>query len=231
MSSNYYSYSDPRIVALKKIRASFAVAVLLTERLHELGINPFKTYLNTASDSVDEAVVSSNTLFDETLSWVEKEQLPNYVQGITGVFSRQYSFASKDRVESLDLLAFEQMVIDVVMVMAHAPSVNLFKRSVKSLDFEEVHEALKYRLPDVNIDGAYITAFSQVPGEHIILQSRSLAEDVYSYLQHDEIPFYHGEQIGVYSVAYSAQENHRHAQLTIGDISNAVIDILPEFLT
>ena len=45
-----YSYGDPRIVALKSIRASFAVEVLLVERLEKYGVNPFKAYLSILND-------------------------------------------------------------------------------------------------------------------------------------------------------------------------------------
>ncbi|WP_419711991.1 hypothetical protein [Pseudomonas sp. NFX224] len=230
MSKKSYSYTDPRILALKKIRPDFAVEVLLTERLKSLGISPFRTYLNTVADIIDEEVSDSITLFDETLAWVEKEEFPNYAQVQNGIFHRRFSFASKDRVEGLGLLEFERVVIDIVRILIHVPSVNLSKRSVKSLSFEDVHAALKYRVPEVNIDTVYVTAFIDESGERKVLWSRSLAEDLYVSLQHDEIPYYHGEQLGVYSVAYSSEDIHRHAQLTITDIGNLVIDIVPDFL-
>jgi hypothetical protein len=230
MSNSLYSYSDPRILALKKTRPGFAVEVLLTERLQKFGVNPFNTYLNTLVDVRYDDVESSRTLFDETLEWVEKEQLPNYVQGINGVFKRQFSFASKDRVAGLDLLSFEDLVVQIVRVLTSAPSVNLSKRSVKSLSFEEVHRAVKYGMPEVDINAVYITSFIEDSGERKVLHSRSLAEDLYGYLQHNEIPFYHGEHVGVFSVAYSAKDEHVHTQVTTQDISRLVIDIVPDFL-
>jgi len=228
MSDSFFSYS--KILLLKRIRADFAVEVLLVSRLGELGINPFKTYLNTLVDIVGSDVSESRTLFDETLEWVEKEALPNYIQGITGVFNRQYSFEPEHRVEGLDLIAFERIVIDVVRWLTEAPSINLSKRSIKVSGIEEVHAALKYQLPEINIDTLYLTHFVAEAGERKILQSRSLAEDVFARFQQNEIPYYHGEGIGVYTVAYSAQESDLHPQLTIKDVSDLVIEIAPDFL-
>jgi hypothetical protein len=215
---------------LKRIRADFAVEVLLTERLGELGINPFKTYLNTLVDILGTDVSESRTLFDETLEWVEKESLPNYIQGINGVFNRPYTFEREHQVEGLDLIEFERIVMDTVRWLIDAPSINLSKRSIKVSGLEQVHAALKYQIPEINIDNVYLTSFVTEPDGRKILQSRSLAEDIFAHFQHDEIPYYHGEGLGVYSVAYSSRESDVHPQLTIKDISDLVIEIAPDFL-
>ena len=228
MSDSFFSTS--KIVLLKRIRADFAVEVLLAERLGKLGINPHKTYLNTLVDIIGTDVSESSTLFDETLDWVEKETLPDYVQGIKGVFNRQYSFKPEHRVKGLDLIEFERLIIDIVRWLTNAPSINLSKRSIKVSGIEEVHAALKYRLPEVNIDNLYLTSFVTQADGRKILQSRSLAEDIFANFQQNEIPYYHGEGVGVYSVAYSSQEFHLHPQLTIKDISDLVIEIAPQFL-
>jgi hypothetical protein len=228
MSDSFFSNS--KIVLLKRIRADFAVEVLLAERLGELGINPFKTYLNTRVDSIGTDVSESRTLFDETLEWVEKESLPNYIQGINGVFNRPYTFEREHQVEGLDLIEFERIVMDTVRWLIDAPSINLSKRSIKVSGLEQVHAALKYQIPEINIDNVYLTSFVTEPDGRKILQSRSLAEDVFAHFQHDEIPYYHGEGLGVYSIAYSSRESDVHPQLTIKDISDLVIEIAPDFL-
>ncbi|KJZ46760.1 MULTISPECIES: hypothetical protein [Pseudomonas] len=228
MSDSFFSNS--KIVLLKRIRADFAVEVLLTERLGELGINPFKTYLNTLVDILGTDVSESRTLFDETLEWVEKESLPNYIQGINGVFNRPYTFEREHQVEGLDLIEFERIVMDTVRWLIDAPSINLSKRSIKVSGLEQVHAALKYQIPEINIDNVYLTSFVTEPDGRKILQSRSLAEDIFAHFQHDEIPYYHGEGLGVYSVAYSSRESDVHPQLTIKDISDLVIEIAPDFL-
>jgi hypothetical protein len=228
MSDSFFSNS--KILLLKRIRADFAVEVLLAEHLGKLGINPHKTYLNTLVNIIGTDVSESRTLFDETLEWVEKETLPDYVQGINGVFNRQYSFEPEHRVKGLDLIEFERLIIDIVRWLTDAPSINLSKRSIKVSGIEEVHAALKYRLPEINIDNLYLTSFVTQADGRKILQSRSLAEDIFAHFQQNEIPYYHGEGVGVYSVAYSSQEFHLHPQLTIKDISDLVIEIAPQFL-
>ncbi|EJM59299.1 hypothetical protein PMI29_04299 [Pseudomonas sp. GM49] len=228
MSDSFFSNS--KILLLKRIRADFAVEVLLAERLGKLGINPHKTYLNTLLDIIGTDVSESRTLFDETLEWVEKETLPDYVQGINGVFNRQYSFKPEYRVKGLNLIEFERLIIDIVRWLTDAPSINLSKRSIKVSGIEEVHAALKYRLPEINIDNLYLTSFVTQADGRKILQSRSLAEDIFAHFQQNEIPYYHGEGVGVYSVAYSSREFHLHPQLTIKDISDLVIEIAPQFL-
>ena len=228
MSDSFFTTS--KIVLLKRIRADFAVEVLLVERLGKLGINPFTTYLNTLVDILGTDVSESRTLFDETLEWVEKESPPNYVQAINGIFNRRYSFEPEHKVDGLDLVAFEKIVIDIVRRLTDAPSINLSKRSIKVSGIEQVHTALKYQIPEINIDNVYLTSFVMEADGRKILQSRSLAEDIFAHFQHDEIPYYHGEGLGVYSIAYSSRESDLHPQLTIKDISDLVIEIAPDFL-
>ena len=107
MSDSFFNHS--KIQVLKGVRADFAVEVLLTERLHKLGVSPFTAYINTVIDIVGKEVESSRTLFEETLEWVESEGLPNYVQGINDIFKRRFSFDPKDKVIGLDLLDFERI--------------------------------------------------------------------------------------------------------------------------
>lgn len=228
MNDSFYAFS--KISQLKKTRADFAVKVLLTERLQALGVSPFKTYLNTVVDRIDDKVRSSRTLYEETLEYVEKESLPDYVQGTSNVFSRQYSFDPKDRVEGLGLIEFENIIIDIVRWLTTEPSINISKRLIRSLDVEDVHAALKYKVPELNIDEVYVTSFMTIGEERKVFSSRSLVEDVHASLQHDDIPYYHGDDVGVYSVAYSLQDDHRHPHLTPRDISHLVIDVVPGFL-
>lgn len=228
MSDSFYTYS--KILKLKATRADFAVKVLLTERLQKTGVNPFKTYLSTVVDIIDYNVSSSRSLYEEALEYVENETLPDYVQGGSNVFSRQFSFDPNDRVEGLGLIEFESIVIDIVRALTTAPSINLSKRSIRSLSIEGVHAALKYELREIKVDEVYVTSFVMDGGERKIFSSRRLVEDVHAALQHDEIPYYHGDDVGVYSVAYSSQEHHLHPQLTTRDISNLVIEVVPGFL-
>jgi hypothetical protein len=228
MSDSFFSGS--KISLLKNIRADYAVVVLLVERLEKLGVSPFSAYLNTLIDLVSKDVGSSTTLFEETLGWVEKEETPTYEQGVTGVFKRRFSFESIDLVEGLELIDFEGIVIDIVVALTNTPSINLSKRQVKSLQFEDVHAALKRKVPLIDIDEAYVNSVVVSQGERIVDRSRSLAEDIYAYLRDNEIPYYYGKNIGVYSVPYSSQEDDRHPQLTINDLNNLVIDMVPDFL-
>lgn len=85
-------------------------------------------------------------------------------------------------------------------------------------------------MPEINLDEVYVTSFVMVGGERKVFGSRSLAEDVHASLQHDDIPYYHGDEVGIYSVAYSSQEQHLHPQLTTRYISNLVIEVVPVFL-
>ncbi|MDF9776888.1 hypothetical protein [Pseudomonas baetica] len=76
----------------------------------------------------------------------------------------------------------------------------------------------------------YVTSFVTEPGGRKMIQPRRLAEDIFAHFQQNEIPYYHGEGVGVYSVAYNSQEFHLHPQLTIKDISDLMIEIAPDFL-
>lgn len=228
MNNSFYALS--KILKLKKTRTDFAVKVLLTERLQAFGLSPFKTYLNTVVDRADGKVESSRTLYEEALGYVEKEVLPDYVQGLSNVFSRQFSNDPKDRVEGLGLIEFEDIVIDIVRWLTSEPSINLFNLSIRSFSIEDLHAALKYKVPEINIDEVYVTSFVGEGEKRKVFSSRSLVEDVHAALQHDEIPYYHGDDVGVYSVAYSLQEHHLHPQLTARDISDLVIDVIPGFL-
>jgi len=228
MNDSFYTFS--KVSRLKKTRADFAVKVLLTERLQTLGVSPFKTYLNTVADLIDGKVHSSRTLYEETLEYVRKEALPDYVQGSCNVFSRQYSYDQKDRIEGLGLIEFENIIIDIVRWLTVEPSINLSNRRLRSLNVEDVHAALKYKMPEINIDEVYVTSFVTVGEKRNVFNSRSLAEDVHAALQHDDIPYYHSDDVGVYSVAHSLQEQHLHPHLTPRDISDLVIDVVPGFL-
>lgn len=228
MEDSYFAHS--RIWRLKRIRPDFAVEVLLYERLEKIGVNPFTTYLTTLVDLVGHEVSESRTLFDETLDWVEKESIPNYVQGISEVFDQRFSFDSKYRVKGLGLIEFEKIVIDIVRWLTDAPSVNLSKRAINVSGIEEVHAALKYGLLEIDIDSVYVTRFVKEPGGRRISQSRRLAEDVFAHFEYNQIPYYRGEEVGVYSIAYSDRESDLHPQLDIKDIRNLVIEVAPDFL-
>ena len=228
MSDSFFNHS--KIQVLKGVRADFAVEVLLTERLHKLGVSPFTAYINTVIDIVGKEVESSRTLFEETLEWVESEGLPNYVQGINDIFKRRFSFDPKDKVIGLDLLDFERIVIDVVKALTTEPSINLAKRSIRSLSLDDVNAALARSVPDINFDEVYLTSVVVEDGERKVFKSRRLAEDLFESLQHNEIPYYHGANAGVYSVAHSLEEHHLHSQLTLQDVSYIVIEIVPDFL-
>jgi hypothetical protein len=228
MSDSFFNHGN--IQLLKNIRADFAVEVLLTERLQKFGVSPFTTYINTVVDIVDYEVETSRTLFEETLEWVESEAVPNYVQRLTDVFIRRFSFDPKDKVSGLGMVEFERIVIDLVTLLTAEPSINLAKRSISSLDLEDVRAALRKSVSDINFDEVYITSFVMERGERKIYKSRRLAEDLFESLQHDEIPYYHDDHSGVYSVAHSTEEVHLHPQLTARDITHLVIEIVPDFL-
>lgn len=219
-----------KILRLKNTRTDFAVKVLLTEQLHAFSVSPFSAYLTTVADIIDNQVVSSRTLFEEALGWVEREELPNYEQVSTEVFSRRYSFSQDHRITGLGMIEFEAMVIRVVQKLTEAPSINLVKRTIKPLTLEDVQVALKDKLSDFNTEEIYITGVSVQDGERVVTRSRTLAEDLFEYLAHDDIPFYHGDHLGVYAVANSAQEQHLHPLLTLSDVSELVIDIVADFL-
>lgn len=218
------------IFSLKNTRADFAVKVLLTEQLQAFAVSPFSAYLTTVADIINNQVVSSRTLFEEALGWVEREELPHYEQASSEVFSRRYSISEDDRIKGLGMIEFEAMVIRIVQKLTTEPSINLAKRSIRPLNLEDVQAALKSKLPDLNTEEVHITGIAMQNGERVVTRSRTLAEDLFEYLVHDDIPYYHGDHLGVYAVANSAQAQHLHPLLTLSDVSNLVIDIVPDFL-
>ena len=227
MSTNFFSSKS--LATLKSIRTDFAVRVLLVECLQVFGVGPFNAYLNKR-DILTDDVVASQTLFDEALKYAREDALPDYSQFAHEVFSRPYSFERKDRINGLDMLVFEKVVTRIVLALRGVDSVQLSDRSIKPVSLEDIHVALKHIVPSVNIDGVYVTGFLDVQGERKVLQSKTVAEDIYAHFRDDEIPYYYGDSIGVYTVAYSAQEEHVHPNLTAGDINNLVIEIIPGFL-
>jgi hypothetical protein len=228
MVGSFFDHGN--IQLLKGVRADFAVEVLLTERLQKLGVSPYTIYINTLADFESEAVESSRTLFEETLGWVENESVPNYEQDINGIFTRRFSFNPKDQVNGLELVDFERIVVDIVEALTSEPSINLAKRSIRTLSIDDVRVALENSVSDINFDDVYITSFVMERGERKIYKSRRLVEDLFESLQHNEIPYYHGDHSGVYTVAHSAEEVHLHPQLAARDITHLVIEIVPDFL-
>ena len=227
MSSHFFSSKN--LATLKGIRTDFAVRVLLVECLKVHGIGPFNAYLNTKDFRTDE-VVASETLFDEALKYVRGDAIPDYSQSVHEVFSHPYTFEHKDRISGLDMLAFENIVTRIIMALRGVDSEQLSDRSIKPVSLEDVHSALKHRVPSVNIDEVYVTGFVNEQGERKVLQSQTIAEDIHAHLRDNEVPYYYGEHIGIYTVAYSAQEDHVHPDLTARDINDLVIDIIPGFL-
>lgn len=226
---NSSSFSSKEIAILKSIRTDFAVRVILAEGLQPYAANMFTTYVNV-QDILTDNVVSSETLFDEALKYVKNDELPNYSQGDHQVFSRRFSFDQKDRVKGLDLFKFEKIVMCIVLELRSVPTIELSDRAVKPVTLEDVRAALQLRLPSTNFDEVFVTGFVNEDGEPKVLQSRTVAEDIHAHFLDNEIPYYYGDQIGIYTVAYSAQKDHVHPELTARDISNLVIDIVPAFL-
>ncbi|MHC8304291.1 hypothetical protein [Pseudomonas sp. PB3P13] len=226
---NISFFTRNNIALVKSIRTDFAVKVLLIECLQAHRVGPFITYLNTV-DVITGKVVASETLFDEALKYVINDELPNYPQFSHEVFRRRYSFASKDRIDGFDMLAFEKIVTRIILELRNVDSVALSHRSIKPVSLEDVHAALKLRVPTVNIDEVFVTGFVEEKGKRKVIQSQTLAEDIYAHFRDNEIPYYYGDQIGIYTVGYSAEEDKVHLDLTARDISNLVIDIIPGFL-
>ncbi|WP_028623414.1 hypothetical protein [Pseudomonas sp. Ant30-3] len=227
MSSDFFSFK--KLAVLKSIRTEFAVRVLLIECLKKHALGPFNAYLNTIDFRTDE-VIASEMLFDEALKYVRRDEIPNYDQGINEVFSRRYSFNPKDRIKGFDVIAFESIVMRIISAFRGVDAVQFSDRSIKSVSLEEIHAALKHRVPSVDIDNVYVTGFMGAHGERKVIQSKTLAEDIHAHLRDNEIPYYYGDRIGVYTVAYSAQEEHVHPNLTADDINILVIEIIPGFL-
>lgn len=226
---NSHLFSSKNLAALKNTRADFVVRVLLADCLQIHGVGPFNAYLNTRDIRTDD-VTASETLFDEALKHVRADAIPDYSQSIHDVFNRRYSFDHQDRIKGLDVIVFESIVTRIIMALRGIDSVQLRDRSIMPVSLDDIHVALKHRVPSVNIDEVYVTGFVDEQGERKVLQSRTVAEDIYAHLRDNEIPYYYGDQIGIYTVAYSAQENHVHPDLTARDIHNLVIDIIPGFL-
>lgn len=227
----FYSNLD-RLLALKNTRVDFAVQVLLGQSLEALGVNPFNNYLNTLADFPHPEVGTSETLFDAALACVEKQVLPSYTQGVSNVFSKRYSFAAEDRVKALDLIAFEKIVIDVVTRLTEMPSMDLTWRSIKSLGVDDVHAALKVHLPEVNLEEVYITGFvTHDFGKRVVSSSDKLAEYLLDHFNNNDIPYHtKGDHQGVYTVAFSGEDDHLHPQLTAAHLNDLMIKIVPDFL-
>lgn len=227
MSDNYFHWKH--IQNLKRTRPEFVVRVLLTQSLQKKGINHFNFYVNS-KDVLNEEAVASETLLDEALKYVRDDQFPNYSQDVSEVYSRRFSLNIRDLVPGLNILKFDEIVSDIVFALRKETPVALKERSVAPLTPKDIQHALEQQLPDINLDEIFVTGTVEENGERKILQSRTLVDDIYAHLQHDEIPYYHGDHLGIYTVAYSSQENHLHPQLTLRDINNLVIEIIPGFL-
>jgi len=227
----FSSYSE-RLIALKKTRMDFAVQVLLGHYLEPLGINPFTVYLNTLQRFPSQEVESSQTLFDETMACVEKQSLPTYTQGLSQLSSKRYSFAAEDRLKTLDLIAFEKIVIDIVATLTQKPAIELSLRPLRPLTAEDVHGALKVHAPDINASGVYVTSFIELgAGQRLVSSSEGLVEYLLGYFQDDVIPYHsEGSHQGIYTARFSGEDRHVHPQLITTDLNDLVIRIVPDFL-
>ncbi|WP_460140256.1 hypothetical protein [Pseudomonas sp. S2_E01] len=225
MSTRFFS--QDKIEQLKNTRTDFAVYVLLIERLQKFGVNPHVTFLNSIDVGAD-LVTDAISLYDETLGWVEKEALPEYAENAAVISRQRYSREPKDLIEGLTVVDFKSIVVDIVKALTAEPSINLLKRTIKSVTVEDVRVALR-DATDVNIDEVFLTTAGMSAGELIVVDSKNIVDDIHSSFQHNEIPYYYGEG-GVYTVRGTLEEQYRHPQLTKSDISQMVIAILPLFL-
>lgn len=227
----FSSYSE-KLLALKNTRVDFAVQVLLGDYLEALGVNPFSTYLNTLENFPNPEVGSSETLFEEALAWVEKQRVPNYTQGVSNVFNKRYSFAAEDRVEALDLIAFERIVADIVSRLTEKPSMDLSWRSIRPLSVEDVHGALKEQLPGIDLDKAYITGFvTHDSGERVMSSSEPLVDYLLDHFSNNDIPYHSkGDHQAIYVVPFSGEDRHLHPRLAPAHLNDLMIRIVPDFL-
>lgn len=232
MNTPLFSSHSERLIALKNTRVDFAVQVLLGHYLEPLGINPFTAYVNTLKRFPSREVESSRTLFDETLDCVEKQSPPTYTQGISHLFSKRYSFATEDRLKTLDLIAFEKIVIDIVASLAETPAMDLSPRTLRPLTVEDIHGALKVHVPSVDPDGVYVTSFvEQGLGKRLVSSSAGLIEYLLGHFNDDVIPYHTtGDHQGIYTVPFSGEGRHLHAQLITAHLNDLVIRIVPDFL-
>ena len=173
-------------------------------------------------------VTDAISLYDETLGWVEKEALPEYAENAAVISRQRYSREPKDLIEGLTVVDFKSILDDIVKSLTAEPSINLLKRTIKSVTVEDVRVALR-DATDVNIDEVFLTTAGMSAGELIVVDSKNIVDDIHSSFQHNEIPYYYGEG-GVYTVRGTLEEQYRHPQLTKSDISQMVIAILPLFL-
>lgn len=232
MNTPLFSSHSERLLALKKTRVDFAVQVLLDHYLEPLGINPFTAYVNTLINFPALETGTSRTLFEETLDWVEKQSLPTYTQGVSNVFSRRYSFAVEDRLKTLDLIAFEKIVTDIVASLTEKPAIDLSPRPLRPLTAEDVHGALKVHAPSLYPEGVYVTSFiDHGLDKRMVLSSERLVEYLLGHFNNDVIPFHsQGSQQGIYTVGFSGEERHLHPQLITPHLNDLVIRIVPDFL-
>lgn len=231
MNTPLFSSHSERLIALKNTRVDFAVQVLLGHYLEPLGINPFTAYVNTLKDFPSPEVGSSRTLFDETLACVEKQHLPTYTQGASNLFSKRYSFAAEDQLKTLDLIAFEKIVIDIVASLTQQPAIELSLRPLRPLIAEDVHGALKVHAPGINAGGVYVTNFIEDDtGQRLVSSSEGWSVPAGPF-QNDVIPYHsEGNHQGIYTVRFSGEDSHVHPQLITTHLNDLVIRIVPDFL-
>ncbi|WP_339477917.1 MULTISPECIES: hypothetical protein [unclassified Pseudomonas] len=232
MNTQLFSSYSEKLLALKNTRVDFAVQVLLGRYLEALGVSPSSTYLNTLAAFPNPEVGSSETLFDEALAWVEKQQMPHYTQGVSNIFSKRYSFATQDRIKALSLITFEKIVGNIVTSLTEKPSMDLSWRSIMPLSAEDVHGALKVHLLEVNLDTVYVTGFvTYDTGERVVSSSESLVDYLLGHLSNNEIPYHcQGDHQGIYRVAFSGEDRHLHPLLAPAHLNDLLIKIVPDFL-
>lgn len=232
MNTQLFSSYSEKLLALKKTRVDFAVQVLLGRYLEALGVDPFSSYLNTLADFPNPQVGISETLFDEALAWVEKQQVPNYAQGISNIFSKRYSFAAQDRIKALDLIMFEKIVADIVTSLTAKPAMDLSRRSIRTLSVEELHGALKVHLLGVDLDKVYVTGFvTHDTGERVVSSSQALIDYLLEHFSNNDIPYHcKGDHQAIYMVAFSGEERDLHPRLAPAHLNDLLIRIVPDLL-
>jgi hypothetical protein len=233
MHTPFFTSSSERLLALKNTRVDFAVQVLLGDDLYPLGVNPLITYINTLTDFPNSEACTSQTLFDEALTCVEKQTLPAYTQGVSNIFSKRYSFAAEDRAKTLDLITFEKIVIHIVTGLIEKPSMDLYPRTFRYLTAEDLHGALKVHLPDVDPEGMYVTGFyEQGLGQRTVSSSEKLIDYLLGHFRDDAIPYHsQGTHQGIYTVAFSGEERYLHPKLMTSHLNDLMIKMVPDLLT
>ncbi|KAA0971414.1 hypothetical protein [Pseudomonas sp. ANT_H12B] len=102
---------------------------------------------------------------------------------------------------------------------------------MEDLNIERVRAILHARIGGrgIDVDNVYINAI-HTPEDQLVIYSQTLVWAFFLKLQDGEVPYFEGEQLGVFSEAYTFDSQYRFKGLALDEVNGLGADMAKIFL-